>query len=574
MSAPRAGWGPALLALAVVMSPARARADFEAELVRRVMAERGLVALDDPATAEERIITRIEVAAVPVFTPADPVPDSLNALHVTTREHVIRQELLFGQGDAYDAQVVEETARNLRGMAVLTTAAVVPFAVGDPRGVGVLVVTKDIWSLRHGFVDLFFDPARFSDTLRVRGALTETNLLGLNKSVALRYARDPWTREIGQSFLDRRVLGSRWLFLETVDALFDEETGATARGSYQLVRPFYSLDTQLAGQLVFEHDAGTSRALAGAEVSEVVLPARPGAPALSAPRQFDRDTWNGGATVAWQSLGSLKHRLGLSLTTAKRDLTPVEGVPAERREDFFDAIRRRSEFSNVLQLSWALIPTDYHTLRDADVYGVTEDFLAGPQLSASAGLSTSALGSDADFARVAATAGWRVVGRRQLVLGAFLRGGARRQGGGFIDRFVGLDLSMYSPRTAAGRVVWKTSGTLRAANRNQGVVALGGDAGLRGYPLGAVRGDSAWTSNLEWRGRPLYWMTYQLGAVAFVDSGAAWFEGATPAPLHAVGVGLRWLMPQFNHRLMRLDLAAPADALERARLVFSFDQAF
>ena len=44
--------------------------------------------------------------------------------------------------------------------------------------------------------------------------------------------------------------------------------------------------------------------------------------------------------------------------------------------------------------------------------------------------------------------------------------------------------------------------------------------------------------------------------------------------MDAVGVGLRWLMPQFNHRLMRLDLAAPADALERARLVFSFDQAF
>jgi outer membrane translocation and assembly module TamA len=69
-------------------------------------------------------------------------------------------------------------------------------------------------------------------------------------------------------------------------------------------------------------------------------------------------------------------------------------------------------------------------------------------------------------------------------------------------------------------------------------------------------------------------MTYQLGAVAFVDSGAAWFEGATPAPLHAVGVGLRWLLPQFNHRLMRLDLAAPVDALQRPRLVFSFDQAF
>ena len=56
---------------------------------------------------------------------------------------------------------------------------------------------------------------------------------------------------------------------------------------------------------------------------------------------------------------------------------------------------------------------------------------------------------------------------------------------------------------------------------------------------------------------------------------SAWFDGADePPPLHGVGVGLRYFLPQFNHRLVRLDLAAPPDRLGEPRFVFSFDQAF
>ena len=196
-------------------APPGADDSFEQRLVRRVAAERGLELMSVEAAAG-RTIARIEVVAVPVFTPADPIPDVLNVFHVTTREHVVRQELLFAQGDAFDPERIEETARNLRSMVVLTTASVEPFRA-EGGDVGVLVVTKDLWTLRHGFVDLFFDPARFSETLRVRGALTEMNLLGLNKSVAIQYARNPWVREIGQTYLDRRVLGSSttlfWPFL-------------------------------------------------------------------------------------------------------------------------------------------------------------------------------------------------------------------------------------------------------------------------------------------------------------------------------------------------------------------------
>ena len=568
----------------VVAAPGPAHADFEQELVRRVMHERRLTPLADPATAQGLKITRIEVAAVPVFTPADPIPDMLNVFHVTTQERVVRNELLFAEGDEYDEARVEETARNLRAMVVLTTAAVVPFLVEEPGGVGVLVITKDIWSLRHGFVDLFFDSSDFWDSLRVRGALTEMNLFGLNKSVALKYARNRYVKEIGQSYLDRRIVGSRWQLYESVDALFDNETDdVTARGDYQLVRPFFSLDTRFAGQLSFQHDAGRSRALLGNGVASVTLPpedpaadpADPASQGVDVPHVFDRSSWGAGGSLAWQSAGSLKHRVGLSLATSNQGMTPVDPEALARRADFYDAIRRRPEFSNVLGLSWSLSPTDFHRLRNADVYGITEDFVSGPSASASVGLSSSALGSDNDFARFALSAGWRIVTQRQAVFGVSVGGGWRRQKGVSINKSVGVSAALYTPATLWGRLVWKGGRSTVRDNRHLGFSVFGGDGGLRGHPVGALRGDNSWRSNLEWRSLPLYWKTYQLGAAVYFDSVSAWFEGADePPPLHGVGVGLRYFLPQFNHRLVRLDLAAPPDNLGQPRFVFSFDQAF
>ncbi|HLV20433.1 MAG TPA: hypothetical protein VKZ49_06120, partial [Polyangiaceae bacterium] len=40
-------------------------------------------------------IERVDVVALDVFEDRDPAPKLLNVLHVTTRERVIRRELLF-----------------------------------------------------------------------------------------------------------------------------------------------------------------------------------------------------------------------------------------------------------------------------------------------------------------------------------------------------------------------------------------------------------------------------------------------------------------------------------------------
>ena len=60
----------------------------------------------------------------------------------------MRAEVLLRAGEPYSAQLASETERNLRKMFILATAVVLPVKARAPDAVSVLVVTKDLWSIR------------------------------------------------------------------------------------------------------------------------------------------------------------------------------------------------------------------------------------------------------------------------------------------------------------------------------------------------------------------------------------------------------------------------------------------
>jgi hypothetical protein len=536
---------------------------FEQRLVARVMKARELVRDEAP---EGKRIDRIVVVNVPVFTPADPIPDAFNILHLVTREHVVRRELLVEEGGVWDKDRVEESARNLRLMLILSVAVIVPFRVEGEGGVGLLVVTKDVWSLRLGFAELLI----LDETVRFRGALTEMNLLGLDKQIALKFGHDPWINEVGQSYFDRRVLGSRWTFFESVDAIIDEDEGQTLRGNYLLVRPFWSLATRWAGQVSFFHDAGVTRAQSGNDVAVIELE-----PGTFVRRQWRRRTLTGSALLAHQVGDEVKHRFALGIATSDFQLEAPDEVPKHLQGRFFDVLRLQSERANKLTASWSLNSTDYRKMRDVHHYSLTEDFVAGPSLHADAGWSAKALGSDESFLTGSVGAGWRFIeGTRYFVSTGIDVSARRTSSGELIDRSIDVSVLSVSPQSRHGRLIWRGVVNRRSKNQHLGVLTLGGDGGLRGYPIGLLRGDSAWISNTEWRSRSWRWMTYHFGYVVFWDAAATWDEDAPPKPLHGVGAGLRLFIPQSNRRVLRLDFAGPVDDFLSGRLVFAFNQAF
>jgi outer membrane protein assembly factor BamA len=89
---------------------------------------------------------------------------------------------------------------------------------------------------------------------------------------------------------------------------------------------------------------------------------------------------------------------------------------------------------------------------------------------------------------------------------------------------------------------------------------LGGDTGLRGYQIGEFQGPVSAVAHAELRTAPLAVHSQRFGAVLFYDVGHAGQSYGALVPRHDVGVGLRWLIPQLNSSVLRIDWAVPTQA--------------
>jgi hemolysin activation/secretion protein len=97
---------------------------------------------------------------------------------------------------------------------------------------------------------------------------------------------------------------------------------------------------------------------------------------------------------------------------------------------------------------------------------------------------------------------------------------------------------------------------------------LGGDNGLRGYPLRYALGDKSVLLTLEERFyvRREFFHLLRIGGAVFADVGKAWSEAPIPAAhlgvLKDVGVGLRFGQTRSAHAaVVRVDVAVPFDAM-------------
>src|SRR5262245_49692478 len=118
----------------------------------------GLSLADDPALPADEdlesqgaVIGEITVNVGDVFDPSDPQEDRrlfrmANRLHRTTRESVIRDQLLVHSGDRYSRRLLEESERLLRQDRYLYEAEIRPVRYAGNR-VDLEVITRDVWTL-------------------------------------------------------------------------------------------------------------------------------------------------------------------------------------------------------------------------------------------------------------------------------------------------------------------------------------------------------------------------------------------------------------------------------------------
>ena len=190
-------------------------------------------------------IAHITIDRRPVFdTP--PGDTSLNArlgaianpLHVKTREHVIREELLFREGDQCLDEALAQSERNLRARGLFQTVAITA-ARREGDAVDVLVAAQDAWTLR-----VSGDLARIGGALVWEVGLSDTNVAGHGFGVGVRHREDIAARVSSAWIGQDRLFGTRERLSVAVDDRSDGDAWAAG-----LARPFFAIDTRWAHEL-------------------------------------------------------------------------------------------------------------------------------------------------------------------------------------------------------------------------------------------------------------------------------------------------------------------------------------
>ena len=522
-------------------------AGYEDVLVQWGLAQYGQRVEPSP---EGKRLESVLVAPEDVVALSDPYPHWLNLFHARTREEVIRREVLLAPGSPYLTGLAEETARNLRKLGIFAVVRVVPVRGSTPDAVSLLIVTKDLWSLR-----LNQDFAAVGTLLQyARLQATEQNFLGLNKKVALDFILRLDTVSLGQSYLDRRVAGSRWSLNESAALILNRESGRAegTRGWLVLSRPLYALDTPWGFQAHVEWRLQRTRVFRGAKVWALPHPEGGTVPYIYDTRellgsaQYLR-SWGVDSKVDVGGGVGAYHRAYAAPEEADLD----EARRAWLRENH---LPRSEDVAYVTTWVRAWKPR-YEVMRDVDTYALSEDFQLGHSLTATVRYAPPVLASGAHFAELGVAARYRLrVGEALTTLAgaASLRrvlGGVGQ--GRWTNRRWAVELQQFSPRVLGGRFLVRGLLDVNIDDVNERVLLLGGGNGLRGALPEAYTGRRMVLVNAEYRTPPFIFHTVHLGGVLFFDTGSAFDE--RPRFVHSVGLGLRLLFPQFNISPFRFD---------------------
>ena len=537
-----------VLAEAVAVAPT---VPYEDARTQAVLADSGLTA--DPAP-EGKTIAWVRIVRHDVFAEDEIIPTFFNVFHGLTDEDVVARELVVHAGDVYSEDRIQETRRILRGTGLFALVRVVPVAVpareGAPAEVGVLVFTRDLWSLR--LEQRFQFTGGHIDELTLQ--LTELNLAGRGKKLTARFNLLPFEFALGQLYLDLRVFGGDLLFMETGDVILNRASGEVEGGRVflRLDKPFWDLSPRWGFTSQFLFDQRVGRQVSG---NQILTWDDPRTPAYErVPREWDQRVIGGVGALTRQIGEAVKHRLTGGFGVSFFDADPHGNSGFEPRDQ-----RRIYPFVAYS----GFVPT-YRIWHDLATYGIAEDIRLGPTWSFRVATPMKAFGSQKDTVDLRASfAHVSTWGGDGLLEGAVA---AEAE----VDRGENLDELFYfrarsaTPGFKLGRLVTRWDWQVRREvgdRRSQTLVSLGGDNGLRGYPSQAFYGfgDDLMRGSFEWRTPPLEWSSLHLGGVLFYDAGSV-HRHIADADLHqSVGVGARFLLPQFNSFVYRLDLGVPLD---------------
>jgi outer membrane protein assembly factor BamA len=174
----------------------------------------------EPSPWQGKVIKKISIEIRDIFGGSDLawLYRTANSLKTTTRQSVVRRELLFKEGGTWDDFHVQETERRLRALKYIRNIRIEPTALDD--GVAVTVSVQETWTL----IPLLSYSSSGGKQRRSAG-IKESNLLGYGKRMEVSYSEDESRQIVETVYDDNQLFGSTLRFQ---GAYFDRNDGNEA----------------------------------------------------------------------------------------------------------------------------------------------------------------------------------------------------------------------------------------------------------------------------------------------------------------------------------------------------------
>jgi outer membrane protein assembly factor BamA len=437
-----------------------------------------------------------------------------NRLHIRTKRSTIKAQLLFASGDKYAARKLAETERALRLLSYIYDARIVPVRYADGK-VDVKVITKDVWTLSPG---LSFGRAGGSNSTNFN--IQDSNFLGWGKALQVSHGSTVDRTSNTVSWSDPNVFGSKW----TMAAADVESSDGTER-VMQIAHPFYSLDTPWSTKITaVKFDRTTSRYNLGERVDQF---------------NDNESSYELSGGISNGLIDGWTKRLTFGMRYDRSVFLPTPGSSMPARQLPPD---RTLSYPFI---GFDILQDKYKKVGDENQIGRTEDVYFGTQVSGQLGFSSPAYGADRNAIILAAhlLRGIELTEVQQIFVTSNFS--SRIEDGRARNLIADAGAKYYWRWRTDWLLYAELSGTVTDSLDPDLQLLLGGDNGLRGYPLRYESGTSRALLTVEQR---FYtdWYPFRLvrvGGAIFGDVGRTWGSGvignSDPGLLRDVGFGLR-----------------------------------
>ena len=477
---------------------------------------------------------------------------TMNKLHIVTRPNTIRRQLLFVEGQGYDPRLVEETERILRENKYLYDASIRPVMNADGE-LEIDVRTRDVWTLTPEITY-----SRGGGENKTRLGIEEANLFGTGRRMLFTWEDDVDRRGKVFEYYDRQLAGT-WTSL----GLSIAENSDGHSHALSVVKPFHALDARWSGGgTYFDDDRVTTYYDLGEEAAEF---------------RHERQYYVGFGGFSDGLKRGWVRRFTLGAAYDNNEFGPPESpdlpvlIPDNRKLVY--------PF-----LGFELLEDRFEKSLNSNQIDRIEDFYLGTRIAMQVGWSDESFGADRDALLYSMSANHSIgtLEGQALLLAASVN--ARNEDGQNVNSLFNLHATYYWRQSDKWLFYTQFVGTSGHKLDDDTIVEIGGDNGLRGYPLRYQSGDSSLVASVEQR----YftdWYPFRLvrvGAAVFADVGRVWGPNALGTGnlgwLTDVGVGLRFAPTRLGTtKVFHLDVAFPLDGtddIDKVQILFRAKRGF